>query len=662
MSRVTLALLLVGLAACRWDWQVLEPIPGPRLSLLAGSPAGPEVTPAVLPVGLAVDERAGTLFFTDRAANLVRSMPLAGQGQQVVPLAGSGLRRLVAGTGPSASLSLPTALELGPDGALYVGNGGVHAIARVSPAGKLELYAGDPAGGAKEATGPLASAGFNGVGGLAWSGGALIVNSRWGGKLYRLADGQSTWFCGAGLGKDDGPPATARLRELHQLVADPSSVLHGAEEFTHRLRRVSAAGSVSSLGSGTRGYLDGALAQARFNSPTGVASPDGVTLYVADSHNDRIRKIANGQVTTLAGSSPGYLDGVGAAARFRYPYSLRLLAGGDLLVSDLGNAAIRRVTPAGVVSTLIATPSIDGVGVAARFRAPLRGTLAPDGALLVADSLSHRVRRVTRAGEVTTVAGDGHERWLVGGPALQVALAEPSGVALDPAGNLYVAVRNGNAIVKVSTTGEASLLAGGACCTDDGKGAAAEFWELAGIVYAGGSLYVGDAFRVRRVDLDGTVTTIAGINSAGFADGTGTAARFGLASGIAVEATGALIVADEANHAIRRVTPAGEVTTVAQGQGHVDGPLAAARFDTPTEVAVGADGTIYVGELGNHAIRAIAPDGVVRTVLGGHGPGLVDGGPATARLRAPTGIVPVDARTLFVIERDNHAVRLLQLD
>ncbi|WP_394002959.1 gluconolaconase [Luteimonas sp. WGS1318] len=196
----------------------------------------------------------------------------------------------------------------------------------------------------------------------------------------------------------------------------------------------------------------------------------------------------------------------------------------------------------------------------------------------------------------------------------------------------------------------------------DGARAQARFDDPFGLVLdAAGLAYVaegGDGNRIRRVHLDGRVDTLAG-GDEGFADGVGAAARLHTPSGMAIDAGGVLYVADTGNHAIRRITPQGEVTTLAGGGGgFVDGPALMARFDAPIGIAVGGDGTVYVADSHNDRIRAIR-DGVVSTLAGGDGPGFLDGGGADARFDTPTGLALDGDGRLWIADTGNGAVRVL---
>lgn len=310
-------------------------------------------------------------------------------------------------------------------------------------------------------------------------------------------------------------------------------------------------------GDGTNGTTDGTHTEARFNRPFGVAvSADGI-IYVADQNGQRIRRITpSGTVTTLAGSTIGFTDGVGTTAQFANPAGVAVAGDGTIYVADYFNHRIRKITPAGAVTTLAGSTSgfADGTGATAQFDRPADVAVADDGTVYVADRRNHRIRKVTPAGAVTTLAG--------------------------------------------STLGFA-----------DGTGATARFNNPAGVAVAGdGTVYVADLFnhRIRKVTPSGTVTTLAGASVAGFADGAGATARFNNPADVAIAPDGSIYVADFTNNRIRRVTPSGTVTTLAGSTpGFADGTGTTARFNGPVALAVAGDGTIYVSDYTNRRIRRI---------------------------------------------------------
>jgi streptogramin lyase len=316
-------------------------------------------------------------------------------------------------------------------------------------------------------------------------------------------------------------------------------------------------------------------------------------------------------VSTLAGSTSGYTDATGTDAQFSQPYSVATDADGNVYVADAGNHKIRKITPAGVVTTLAGSTQgyTEGTGAAAQFYYPYGVATDADGNVYVADTFNQAVRKITSTGVVTTLAGGTNGSADGTGAAAQFNYL--TGVATDAVGNVYVADKDNNKIRKVTPTGEVTTLAGSTSGSADGTGAAAQFsgpYNLA--TDAIGNVYVADASnsKIRKVTPAGEVTTLAG-STAGFADGTGAAAQFQYAYGVAVDAGGNVYVSDTYNHAVRKITSAGVVTTLAGGtQGATDGIGTAAQFNYLTGVATDAAGNIYVADKDNHRIRKIIID------------------------------------------------------
>lgn len=317
---------------------------------------------------------------------------------------------------------------------------------------------------------------------------------------------------------------------------------------------------------GTSGSDDGTGDAARFYTPEGMAIDASGTIYVADRHNHAIRKVSpEGTVTTLAGlkGTSGYADGTGEEARFFNPAGVAVDATGDVYVADYSNNVVRKITPGGVVTTLAGkrgfTGGADGTGSAARFLTPNGIAVDPSGNLYVADYNADTIRKVTPAGVVTTLAGKNLVSGQDDGTGEGARFNTPTSVAVDQAGNVYVADSNNYAIRKITPEGSVTTFAGKKGTSDrvDGTGEAARFSSPQGVALdAAGNVYVADSgyMGIRHVTPEGAVTTLAGIFS-GDADGVGETARFKTPRGIVVDARGHIYVADTFNSAIRKVVP-----------------------------------------------------------------------------------------------------------
>ncbi|WP_414661132.1 immunoglobulin domain-containing protein [Horticoccus sp. 23ND18S-11] len=325
-------------------------------------------------------------------------------------------------------------------------------------------------------------------------------------------------------------------------------------------------------------------------------------------------------ITTFAGLAnfAGATDGVGSAARFNTPTAIVSDASGNLVIADTGNSIIRRMTGAGVVTTAAGLSgfrgSVDGTGSEARFNSP--GGVAVDsiGNIFVADTFSHTIRVISSAGVVTTLAGSPSASGGVDGVGNAARFFLPTGVALDTAGNLYVADTNNHAIRRISTGGTVVTFAGSlgtAGYVDSNNPLQARFNAPNAIaVDSSNNVYVADSQNnvIRKISVFGVVSTLAG-NLNGFpgtADGAGTLASFNRPSGISVDSAGNVYVADSNSNTIRRVTSAGEVTTLAglAGiSGSADGAGNTARFSRPFGVVMDVNGNLWVSDTGNHTIR-----------------------------------------------------------
>ncbi len=323
------------------------------------------------------------------------------------------------------------------------------------------------------------------------------------------------------------------------------------------------------------------------------------------------------------------------------------------------------------ITTLAGLPgssgSVDGGGSSARFNSPTGVAIDAAGNVYVAESVNNTLRKITALGDVTTLAGTAGAAGSTDGTNSAARFRTPSAVAVDGAGNLYVADYGNHTIRKVTADGTVTTLAGtaGVPGSADGTGAAARFSSPGGVAAdSAGNVYVADTANctIRMITPLGVVTTLAGTaGSFGGADGSGAAARFFLPFGIAVDTSGNVYVADTSNSTLRKIAPGGAVTTLAGviGQaGNADGTGAAALFRSPRAVAVGPTGNLYVADFANDVIRLVTAGGTVSTLAGTSGvKGSTDADGPSARFRGPAGISVDIAGNIYVADSGNHTIR-----
>ena len=308
-------------------------------------------------------------------------------------------------------------------------------------------------------------------------------------------------------GSTDGTNTTARFNDPAGLAIAADGTVFVADNQNHALRRIATNGVVTTLAGlpGTPGSADGSRTTARFDSPTGLAfGPDGA-IYVSDTGNHPVRRVtANGVVTTLAGfaGNADFADGSTTSARFNQPLGLAVAPDGTIFVADSGNHLIRVIATNGTVSVLAGNPetfgSADGTGTNAFFNNPVGLALAPDGSLFVSDANNFTLRRVTAAGVVTTLAGAAGQDGSADGPAASARFGKPAELALAPNGTLYIADAAHHTIRRLTPDGRVSTIAGlvGGEGGADGANGLARFFNPYGLAIAArGHLVVADTYN-----------------------------------------------------------------------------------------------------------------------------------------------------------------------
>jgi hypothetical protein len=629
---------------------------------------------------------------------LAAGLPVAVLGQvnyaapyTFTPLAGYAHYGSWDGTGSAAQFNFPFGVAVDGAGNVFVGDQSSHTIRKVTPAGVVTTLAGS-AGNSGSADGTGSAARFYYPGGVAVDTNGNLYVADWGNHTIRKVMPVATnWVVTtlAGLagssGANDGTGSAAQFYSPQGVAVDSAGNVYAADSGNNTIRKVTPAGVVTTLAgsAGNSGSADGTNSAAQFNYPLDVAVDSAGNVYVADSGNSTIRKVTPaGVVTTLAGSAGNwdYADGTGTNALFNGPEGVAVDSAGNVYVADVYNNAVRKVTPAGVVTTLAGSPqfdpagtllfgSADGTGSAAQFYYPEGVALDKAGNVYVADCNNCTIRKVTPAGVVTTLAGSA---WYgsADGTGSAARFFQARGLAVDSAGNVYVADTPNYTVRKVTPAGVVTTLAGlaGAFGYADGTGTNALFERPECVtVDTNGNLYVtdGHADTIRKVTPTGVVTTLAGsAGHSGSADGTGTNALFSVPWGVAVDSAGTVYVADTHNYTIRKVTPVGTnwvVTTLAGSAGNsgsTDGTGTNALFGYPEGLAVDSAGNVYVADSGNNTIRKVTPPGVVTTMAGSAGNyGYADGTGTNALFSNLWGVAVDNAGNAYVTDWDASTIR-----
>lgn len=398
---------------------------------------------------------------------------------------------------------------------------------------------------------------------------------------------------------------------------------------------------------GGPGNIEGIGAAARFNQPGGVAVDATGNVYVADSNNHTIRRITPlGVVTTLAGRAgvAGSDNGIGTAARFDHPSQLASDAAGNVYVADTFGDTIRKITPAGVVTTLAGSTHIDGsadgTGSAARFHNPSGVAVDGAGNVYVSDRQNHTIRKISMTTVVTTLAGTAGAEGSADGTGPAARFRYPGSVAVDATGNVFV-VDGNSTLRKITPAGVVTTM------LVRGDGVAADRM---------GNVIVSDGISaISVVAPTGALTTLAGmVGVRGSSDGVSAAASFLNPRGIAADDAGSVYVADTGNHTVRKITPAGVVTTLAGSPGQ-DAAFYNASAPSLYGVAATAAGDIYlsVGGSSNMGVHRVSPDGVVTPVVDFEGGFGFDG----FHLPYPGGVAVDQAANLYAANGLDHTLR-----
>lgn len=608
---------------------------------------------------------------------------------RITVVAGTGISAYSGDGGPatSASLSFPIAVEVGPDGTLYIADN--VWVRRVSPQGIITTIAGAAQGGFAGDGGPARQARFSNISGLALdSAGNLYVCDRFNDRIRMVTpDGIIRTVAGNGQRNsagDGGPATQAGLQEPFDIAVDAAGNLYIAQTTASRIRRVARDLTISTVtGDGTNGFTgdDGPANRARVSVPSGIAVNAAGVLYIADLGNRRIRTVGvDGVIRTVAGNGQTLTSGDGGAplnASFVFPHDIAVRPDGSVVVVDQGAGLLREFTPGRTIATtggngnFRRSPDQATINDLFLFR-PQHLAFDQSGGLVIADTQNAFVWRITSDGAVRRLAGIGVNGNGADGPATEV-LAVPQGVTISPQGEVVIA-DGSNQVRRIRADGRIERIAGQINVFDsrgdNGPATSAGINSPSGVAYdAAGNLYIAEfnGHRVRRVTPPGVISTLAGNGEARSAGdgGPASAASVFAPRAVAVDTAGNVYIGEFNGCRIRRVSPAGVITTFAgngtcgfSGDG---GPAAQGRVGAVSSLIFDTAGNLFFTEVSTDRIRRVSRDGILSTVAGNGRRGFTgDGGPALeASFNAPFGLAFDRNGNLYVSDSNNDRVRVL---
>ncbi|HEY6392207.1 MAG TPA: hypothetical protein VIX89_13060 [Bryobacteraceae bacterium] len=616
---------------------------------------------------IAVDP-SGNLYFNSSYEPRVYKLNSNGT---LTLVAGNGSLGFSGDNGPATAASIsPNALAVDAAGNVYIAENNNNRVRKVSN-GIITTIAGNGNSTSSGDNGPATSAGLQSPGALALDSSSNLyvvdyvsVRKITNGTIITVAGSNQL---GPGFSGDNGPAVNAQLNLPVSLALDGAGNLYIGEIGNQRVRKVSGGTITTVAGGGDFGAQgDNIPAIGAYVYPAGIAVDSaGTNLYITDTVA-RVRKVTGGIISTVAGSVQGF-NGDGLPPTSTQLSGARSLArdgSGTLYLGDDGNNRIRKIS--NVVTTVVGGGSSGdgGPAVNAGLSGPRGVAVDASGNIYVADSGSHRLRKITN-GVISTIAGNGKgEDTGDNGPAASATLGFPRKLAIDNSSNIYI---NLNASIRKIVNGVITTVAGNGTfgsSGDNGPATSAQLAAPGGVaVDSSGNIFITDTdnYRIRKVS-NGIITTIAGIGLQGFSGDGGppTSAQLNFPQGPSLDSAGNLYFVDFGDSRIRRIA-AGTITTVAGGGFALgdDGAATSAALQ-PEDVLVDGSGNLLIADSQNHRIRLVS-GGVITTIAGNGSAGYSgDGGPAVnAQLNYPSQLARDSSGKIYFVDQYNNTIRVL---
>jgi sugar lactone lactonase YvrE len=621
------------------------------------------------PYYVATDARGNT-YITDYYNQRIRKIDVSGV---ISTFAGNGLFGYSGdgGQAKNAKIYLPTGIKVDAGGNVIFADSGNFRIRKVNPQGIISTIAGNGVEGYSGDGGPALNASMEYPDGLAVDhSGNIFFSDFFNGIVRRIdAAGIIHLFAGTprqyGFSGDGGPATSALMRGVRGVVADSSGNIYLADNANNRVRKVDTRGTITTF-AGNGGEVcnrgnGGPATQANVETPFGLAFI-GAQLSISDGCSTvRNVNLQTGIIGTYAGTTKWGFNGDGQTrlmTMFDFPHGLAFDKNNVLLVADTNNNRVRHLGP--VVQTIAGGYLGDNhTAIRSGLNFPSGIALDSIGNIYVADTADFRVRKIDSAGNITTVAGNGLSGASGdGGPATRARLAEPWAVAFDAAGNMYIA--DGTDVRKVDTSGTISTLS-----------AVASFaWATGVAADQSGNVYVADAAQCQlfKITQNDVITPVAGVEGLCSFGGDGRPAVNAWLNpwGVATDLQGDVYVADYGNNRIRKIDTNGIITTVAGGgmigYGGDGGPATSAGLGNPHGITIDSLGDMIIADSGTRRIRFVNTAGTISTYAGNGLPGYNgDGLPArSTNLAYPMGVAVDASGTIYEVDEDQYRVRKIQ--